>query len=260
MSVLTESYFAVGETRLRKWEKGTGPRLGFLAGLGGATRWTPFLEKLARERTVVVPSLPGFPGSDRGHERLDHIVDWIAATLDVLEGAGLAGCDLVGASVGGMLATEAAAMNPSMVRRLALLAPFGLFDEAEPVADVFASLPAELGALLCSHPEYLDHHIAAPRGESEAEWSIVMTRAADASARLLWPVPDRGLAERLRRVRCPTLVVWGSEDRVIPASYAERFVARLGGPVKTRIVAGAGHMVELDAAEETAQEILEFFA
>jgi pimeloyl-ACP methyl ester carboxylesterase len=260
MTALNEYHVAVGNRRMRVWEKGTGPRVGFFAGLGGATRWTPFLERLSRERTVVVPSLPGFPGTDGGHERLDGISDWLPAVLDVVEGSKLVGCDFVGASVGGMLAAELATLGSSLVRRLALVSPYGLFDEAEPVADVFATLPNEIGALLCSRPEYLDYHYRPPHGESEAEWAIVMTRAADAAARLLWPIPDHGLARRLRRVRCPTLVVWGDGDRVIPPSYAERFLALLGGPTKLCRVGGAGHMVELDAAEEVAQEILDFLA
>ena len=83
---------------------------------------------------MIVPSLPGFPGAE-GHERLDTLADWIAATLDLLEGAGLEGADLVGCSVGGTLAAEAAIFSRRLVRRLALLAPFGLFDAAQPPAD-----------------------------------------------------------------------------------------------------------------------------
>ena len=47
---------------LPRLEEGQGPKLGFLAGFGGLPRWIPFLDALARERTVIVPSLPGFPG------------------------------------------------------------------------------------------------------------------------------------------------------------------------------------------------------
>ena len=57
----------------RVWRKGSGPKLGFLAGFGGLPRWVPFLDELAKSRTVIVPSLPGFPGGDRGHSVLDTI-------------------------------------------------------------------------------------------------------------------------------------------------------------------------------------------
>ena len=48
----------------RVWTKGKGPKLGFLAGLGGLPRWLPFLDRLAETRTVIAPSLPGYPGGD----------------------------------------------------------------------------------------------------------------------------------------------------------------------------------------------------
>src|SRR5207244_10675833 len=84
----------------RVWKKGEGPRLGFLAGFGGLPRWIPFLDVLARERTVIVPSLPGFPGGERGHSVLDSHLDWVLAVRHLLQKAGLDGADLAGSSVG----------------------------------------------------------------------------------------------------------------------------------------------------------------
>ena len=48
----------------RIWKAGNGPKLGFIAGFGGLPRWVPFLDALAKERTIIVPSLPGFPGGE----------------------------------------------------------------------------------------------------------------------------------------------------------------------------------------------------
>src|SRR5689334_7799192 len=109
----------------RVWCKGRGPILGFFAGFGGLPRWIPFLDRLAEQRTVVVPSLPGFPGAT-GHALLDTHLDWIVATRRLVTAAGLDGADLVGSSVGAALAAEMAALWPASVRRLALIAPFGL--------------------------------------------------------------------------------------------------------------------------------------
>jgi len=69
----------------RVWRKGAGPKLGFLAGFGGLPRWIPLLDALARERTVIVPSLPGFPGGDRGHTVLDSHLDWVLAVRHLLQ-------------------------------------------------------------------------------------------------------------------------------------------------------------------------------
>src|SRR5262245_65871251 len=116
---------AFGE-RCRVLEKGEGAPLGFLGGLRGLPRWTPFLDRLAERRRVVAPSLPGFPGA-RGHERMEGRADWVCATLDRLEASGLEGADLVGASVGARLAAEAAAFSHATVRGLVLIAHCGIF-------------------------------------------------------------------------------------------------------------------------------------
>src|SRR6202040_2679120 len=92
----------------RVWKQGSGPKLGFLAGFGGLPRWIPFLDVLARERTVIVPSLPGFPGGERGHSVLDSHLDWVLAVHRLLQQSGLEGTDLAGSTVGGSFAAEIA--------------------------------------------------------------------------------------------------------------------------------------------------------
>ena len=64
---------------IRVWRKGKGPTIGYFAGWGGLPRWTPFLEELARHRTVIAPSLPGFPGGGRAQLDLDTHLDWVVA-------------------------------------------------------------------------------------------------------------------------------------------------------------------------------------
>jgi len=257
VTVVSEKILEGPRASFRVWEKGEGDKLGYLAGLGGATRWTPFLERLSKDRHVVVPSLPGFPGGG-SHDELDDMASWTSATLDVLESCGLVGCDLIGASIGGMLAAEAVCFSPNLVRRLVLIAPLGLYADADPVADVFAVLPSELPGLLCHNAEYLEHHYRRPRSCDERDWEMVMNRAAAAAARLLWPIPDRGLGKRLHRLRQPTLIIWGDDDQVVPSDYAPRFAEAVRGPTTVEIVPGAGHLADLDAAEEVARLVLGF--
>jgi pimeloyl-ACP methyl ester carboxylesterase len=257
MRELSERSVEVNGRPCRVWEKGEGERIGYLAGLGGIPVWTPFLERLAESRRVIAPSPPGFPGAS-GHEQLDGLVDWVAATLDLLEGAGLEGADLVGASVGGLLAAEVAALSRATVRRLVLVAPFGLFDDRAPTLDVFAQPPGALADLLCAKRDNLARLLETPKGEDPAEWTVLQIRAAEAAARLLWPTGDLGTAGRLHRIRAPTLVVWGSEDRVIPPSYARRFADGIAGPTEVRSIRGAGHLADVDAPEEVAEAVLKW--
>jgi len=248
---VSESFVKLGGESIRVWQKGAGETLGVLAGMGGLNAWTPFLDELAGRRRVVVPSLPGFPGGGQLHRQLDNLADWVTCTLDLLEAAGLDGAELVGHSIGGTLAAEAAAFSRASVKKLTLIAPFGLFDESEPVADVWARRANEIPALFSVKPaEFAKERLTPPPGlsaDAATEWAIVQNRATEAAARLLWPVGELGLAKRLHRIRCPVTLVWGAEDRIVPPSYAKKFASGLAGPTETRVVPGAGHALDFDA-------------
>ena len=240
----------------RVWRKGAGPKLGFLAGFGGLPRWIPLLDALARERTVIVPSLPGFPGGDRGHTVLDSHLDWVLAVRHLLQKSGLEGADLAASSVGASFAAEVAAVWPAAVRRLALIAPWGLFDEKDPMTDPWAQRPPEVPALLCADPERWNQLKSEPEGANSPEWPIEQTRANEAAARAFWPLGNTRLEKRLPLIEAPTLLIWGEQDRIIPRGYADRFAAAIKGRSEITTVAGAGHLAELDKPDEVAAAIL----
>ena len=145
-----------------------------------------------------------------------------------------------------------------MVRRLVLVGPLGVYDEGEPIADVWAQRPGELPAMVCEEPERFRAAVAAPEGEDPVEAEVLLLRAHEAAARLLWPLSDTGLAKRLPRIRGPVLLVWGEADRVVPFGYARRFATLLGGEARVERVPGAGHLAELDAPDEVARRVLAF--
>ncbi|MBJ19464.1 MAG: alpha/beta hydrolase [bacterium] len=259
MSGLRERVVQVSGGPCRIWEKGEGETLGVLHGLGGCPVWTPFLDELAKTRRVVVPSLPGFAGAGEQHRRIDGQLMWIASTLDLIEEAGLAGADLAAASVGGMLAADAVALAPGLVRRLVLTAPYGLYDNDDPTADVFSTTPEEATLLQTTQPEAFAKAFEGPADpEENAEFQLRQYRASEAAARILWPFGEQGLASRLHRIRVPVLLLWGDQDRIVPQSYAKRFVAGLAGPSETHIVTGAGHQVWIDDPLASAQAIEKF--
>ncbi len=241
---------------VRVWRRGSGPKLGFLAGFGGLPRWIPFLDHLAESRTVIVPSLPGFPGGDRGHTVLDTHLDWLLAVRAILAQAGLAGADLAASSVGASFAAEMAALWPQQVGKLALIAPFGLFDEADPATDPWAQRADDLPGLMCADPERWKALKAAPEGVNSIEWPIEQTRANEAAARIFWPLGNSKLEKRLPLIEAPTLLIWGERDRIMPRSYAEKFRAAIKGPTELRVIAGAGHLAELDQPRAVADAIL----
>lgn len=257
MSELIERRIATPAGSARVWEKGSGNPLGFFAGLGGLPAWLPMLDGLAERRRVVAPSLPGFPGG-ADYEPLDDIFDWVLAAVDVVTVAGLSGGDLIGASVGAALAAEVAALRPDLVKRLVLIAPFGLFDEAMPVTDVFAFKAGEQSKALTHDAVAYDAYRARPNSVDEADWAITQVRAEMAAAKLLWPLGDTRLGKRLFRITQPTLIIWGAEDKVMNPAYAAKFADAISGPTQIVTVANAGHKVEFDAPEAVAKAIADF--
>jgi abhydrolase domain-containing protein 6 len=243
----------------RIWTKGSGPKLGFLAGYGGLPRWIPMLDRLARSRTVIVPSLPGHPGAT-GHKVLDTHLDWVVAVRQLLLAAGLEGCDLAGSSVGASFVAETAALWPNSVRRIAMIAPFGLYDDKEPPADVWAQKAAEVAPLLCANGQLWTDLRATPPGANSVEWPIEQVRATEAAARIFWPLGNTRLEKRLPMITAPTLLLWGEKDRVMPRSYADWIARTIKGTCTVRVIPEAGHLAELDQPDAVADAILSFLA
>ena len=159
----------------------------------------------------------------------------------------------IGASVGGMLAAELAALRPEAVTALALLAPVrhlrcrrpGHRPYAEPAVDRMPHLFAK------GVPEpFVDRF-----GELGPDEGPVARYLSDvAAASLVWPLGDRGQASRLHRLRCPRLALWGDQDELLPVGTSAQWVA---GGVPVEIVAGAGHLLEWDAPGEVGARLVE---
>lgn len=90
------------------------------------------------------------------------------------------------------------------------------------------------------------------------EWQIQISRANEAAARLLWPLCDTGIRKRLRHIHGPTLLIWGSEDKVLPVNYAQRFAEGIVGKTRIQLIEGAGHLADLDAPDAVYEAILDF--
>lgn len=246
----------VGAAKVAVHELGTGPVLGYVHGLTGNPVVHPFLADLAADHRVVAPSLPGFDSSDAPlartlHERVFHA----SAALDAV---GLTGSPVVASSVGAMLVLELAAVRPEAFSSLVLLAPLGLWDDTEPIHDVWSERSKAQPAYLFNHPDRFAELTADPDGLStdelmERELGRYRTRRSAAS--LMWPIPDCGLRDRLHRVTCPVHVVWGGDDLLVPPTYADRFCPLLSACRGMTVVDGAGHALEWDAPAETAAAV-----
>lgn len=264
-----------GRTKIRVHEGGRGEPLLFLHGAGGLLPGDPFLAALSERFRVAAPLLPGYEDSE-GAERLRSMLDFTLWAFDVVDALGWRQPLVVGHSMGGMIAAEMAALCPHDVTRLALLAPAGLWLDAHPIPDLFALLPFELPPLLFHDPAFgaklmtggllmeggapgepLDFAALLQRFEDSSflqAFLLDQARRLGTAGKLLFPIPERGLAERLYRVTAQTLLIWGESDRLIVPAYADAFLRHLPEARLVR-VARAGHMAPYEQTSAVVDAI-----
>ncbi|MEQ8483665.1 MAG: alpha/beta fold hydrolase [Pseudomonadales bacterium] len=244
---------------IRVRQGGRGPDLLFLHGAGGLLPDDAFLAALAQHFTVHAPLLPGYEDSD-GADHLRTMLDVTLHADDVRRALGLERPLLVGHSMGGMIAAEMAALAPDSVTDLVLICPAGLWLDEHPVTDLFAALPYELPELLLHDPARHGGLLSAGGDFNDPEFLtdflVGNARRLGMAGKLLFPIPDRGLADRLYRVNARTRIVWGESDRLIPPPYAEAFAARLPH-ARVDLVPEAGHMVPYEQTGRVVESVLE---
>jgi pimeloyl-ACP methyl ester carboxylesterase len=234
---------------------GSGPPLLLLHGAGGAGMWLDIHARLAEHFTVFAPVQPGFagtplPGWVRGAD------DVALHTLDLVRILGLESPVVVGLSLGGWIATEMAVFRPESIRRLVLVAPIGVKTE-KPLPDLFIMEPLEaLPYLFADLSKAMALMPAAPTPDA----IVRMWEEQAAVARLAWHRPyNPSLPRRLHMIECPTLLVWGGEDRFVSPAHGEMLVREIAG-ARLEVIPGAGHAVAIEKPEELAQKIVAFAA
>ena len=267
MSAVTAETVTVGDGHTPKvFRAGSGPTVVFLHAAGGVSDADPTLGALAQEYSVIAPLAPGFNDLTELKDIAD-VHDLAIYHDDLFESLGLEGVPVIGHSFGAMIAAELAAHYPSRVSKLVLIAPIGLWKDDEPVADLFGAPITEIGDLLWADPngpgavatKMAMESMQAADAEQIADMMIPMMQGFAAAAKFMWPIPEKGLAKRLRRITADTLLIWGAQDRLVPPSYAEEF-ARLIPSARIEVIEGAGHMAPVEAMDQVMAAVTKFLA
>jgi pimeloyl-ACP methyl ester carboxylesterase len=207
---------------------GTGPPVVLVHGLSGSWRWwTSVSDRLAERRRVFMLDLPRLGLRLTAAELAAWLGRWLRAV-------GLDRVDVVGHSLGGLVAAELAATEPGRVLRLALVAPAGIpcgrglptraWRLLETLYDVRRRLPTMVG----------DAVRAGPLGLIDGAMFVSL----------------RDLRAELASVRAHSLLVWGELDRLVPLSLATEWQAALPGA--RLVVLQCGHVPMWEAPEELA--------
>jgi len=255
-------------------ELGEGPPILFIHGLGGC--WQNWLEQLpvfaARHRVVAV-DLPGFGHSPMPSERIT-IPGYVTDMEELLEELGFAQVAVVGNSMGGLIAAELALAAPSRISRLALISPAGvpIRGRQERIWAARAMFP--FFALACayvgSHADELAQRPRARRwllatvahrpGMIPPQFAAEQLRGMGKPG--LWPAFEdlvaHSVSERLNAISCPTLIVWGEKDHVLPVHHAELFAEAIQDARKV-VYPDTAHVAMFERPTEVNRLLAELF-
>lgn len=239
--MIEERHVQIDDTRVFYQTAGAGEPVVLIHGLSGSTRWwSRNVAALAERRRVYVVDLIAF-GESRGRHRfvLRDAATFLTRWMDRL---GLAHTDLVGHSMGGLIAADLAAAYPERVDRLVLVDAATLLPQrslprnAVGFVRSILRLPVDFLPLLVS-----DALKAGPVTLLRATREIVTTN----------------VTERLEQIAAPTLVIWGEHDAMLPLEVAHRLVETI--PVaQLAVIEGAGHNPMWDRAERFNEIVLAF--
>ena len=213
----------VGRDRVYYEVGGDGPAVVLMHGLSGSTRWwARNTAVLAKRFRVYVVDLIGF---GRGHGQrfvLENTAGLIAAWLD---GIGVDTCHVIGHSMGGLVAAELAAQRPERVDHLVLVdaaaLPLGrtIVGSALRLVPALAFMPVDFLPVLVT-----DALRAGP---------LTLLRATRA-------IHQADISADLAHIAARTLIIWGEDDTLLPASRGAELHLALPGS-EFVVVRGAGH-------------------
>ena len=247
-------------TRCRVLEGGSGTPVVFLHSAGGLLKDNPFLDDLARRHHVFAPEWPGY-GESSGEALLEDMQDFALHGWDLVDALGLSRPNLIGHSMGGMIAAEMACLAPRDLGKLALVAPAGLWMDEHPVPDIFAMLPYQIAEVLFHDPARGQALLTGGADLSDMDalkdFYLESQRRLSMAGKILFPIPNRRLSKRLYRLTAPTLVVWGAADRLIVPAYAERWKSMIPG-ARVVTVEHAGHMLPYEQPDAFVRALGDF--
>ena len=217
----------------------------------------PVLRHLSEHFRVIAPTHPGF-GHTPAPEQLNTVDDLAYLYLDLLDAMNLRDVTLVGVSFGGWIAAAMAIKSTERLARVVLANPVGIKvggRESRDIADIYSIFDKQIAELA-----YADASLGIPdkAGLSEDEF-LFMAHSRESTARYAWSpyMHDPKLKGRLHRIHVPTLVLWGTADRIVTSGYGRAYAEAIPS-ARYLELPGVGHFPHLEKPELLARHVAAF--
>ena len=244
MASFREDWVEADGFRIRYMEAGEGTPLVHLHGAGGL-RLTPAHDILCRTFRVVAFEMPGF-GASPENVRTQTMPELASTMAEAATKLGLDRFNLMGTSFGGRTALWLALQQPERVRALILEAPAAIRPAGHQTP---SGTPEEIVRLVWGHPE----RAPAPQRVDPAQ----AARTASLVRRLRGPDRDADFEARLRDLATPTLVLFGTLDRVMPPEIGRIYKALMPN-AHLVLVYDAGHAIAAERPEAFTEVVVDF--
>lgn len=270
---LDERRAVVRGVRMRYYVGGRadGPALVLAHGLSGAaSNWVSLAPLLANRCRLFIPDLPGHGGSApvAAAPSLDAFADRL---LDLAALEGMDEAVYVGHSLGGTIALRAAIRRPAAVAGLVLLAAAGIGSASKRAENAITLLVLTRPGRAVAPFRRTIARLRPLRRPVFGYWEVSDTAALSPEATLgflegpslhtdvapaAYALVDADPRQHLERIRCPRLVLWGAEDKLVPLCDGIEYARRLRSPL--RVIPDCGHLLIGERPEACADAVLGF--
>ncbi len=254
-STITEC-MAVAGIEFEVLRCGSGQPLVVLHGIDTVSPRAPFLDLLGQHAEIIAPSSPGFGNSPRPAD-FDTIYDLVHLYLAFLDELPYEKVALLGFSFGGWLAAEVAAASCHKLNKLILVDPLGIKlggPETRDILDFFNVNPATV-----KRAAWHDEKNAPDFDAMTDEELVIHARNWEALCLYGWHpfMYNPQLKQWLRRIRVPSLVLWGDSDGIVSPEYGRAYSGLIPG-ARFEAIERAGHHPEVEQPERFVERAAAF--
>ena len=257
-----EKFLQIDGHKIRYLESGNSKNiLVLLHGLGAsAERWLNVIPFFSKEYRVIVPDLIGFGLSDKPH--VDYTPEYFSNFLEkFFAQIGIPRLNLIGSSLGGQIAANYTSSHTKDIEKLVLVSPAGSMTQSTPALDAYVM------AALYPNEQTAKNAFKLMEGSGKDVPQEIVTRFVERmqlpNAKLAFMSTvlalknSKPITTKLGSITAPTLIIWGSEDPVIPIDHSDSFISAIQDCRFFRMD-GCGHTPYVQVPRIFAAKVLEF--